>query len=118
MPTQKRKRVKRLAGVEKTELHKITHKRRQESRGNARYGVKIDTKRDLFNVLPERQNGNTFDQEYKTYHQTRGRQGLCPDPARRQDENPIYLQRNSVFNVRRVPIGELMSRPVSYRGRL
>jgi len=62
--------------------------------------------------IVEREQGVTFDEDYKTFRKTRGRRGLNPNPDYRGTENPSYLARNSVFACRRVPMVELMERAI------
>lgn len=109
----KRTRKARLNGIAKTTLHKQTRQRRLEV-----HGCSYHRPRGFGPMFPEITPGlsPTFEQEYKKFHQTRGRKGLNPNPLYRQPENHIYLSRNSIFNVRRVPIGELMQKPINNSG--
>lgn len=88
------------------------HKETRQAR-HKKYGHSY-TRSDRTTSWPQvkRQEGVTFEEEYKTYRKTRGRRGLSPNPDRRQPENPNYLNRNSVFATRRVPLTELMERAI------
>ena len=39
----------------------------------------------------------TFEDEYKLFKKTGGRQGWSPNPKHRPEENPVYLASKSVF---------------------
>lgn len=54
----------------------------------------------------------TFEEEYRTFKETRGRRGLSPKPTMRKEENPVYLNRNDSFNVIKVRMEDLISRMI------
>jgi len=109
---KKRRRVKLIR--EQRELicgrHHATRQRRHKKYGHSytrTYGG-----HPMFPKVVNDEVGKTFDDEYKTYKKTRGRRGLCPNPLKRKAENMVYLARNSVFNVQKVPMIELMERAI------
>ena len=107
----KRKRNKRVNGELRTTAIALTRQSRHKRYGHSyKRGSGVN---DPFNGVITKQPGRTFEEDYKLYNKTRGQQGLNPKPDSRRDENITYLRRNSIFNViRRVPIGELMERPI------
>ena len=109
----KKRLRKRRVREDITEARKETRQRRHTKHGHNDYA-----KRGSSPLYPDviREEGATFDEEYKTYKKTKGRRGLNPSPDRRQAENPEYLSRNSVFNVKHVPITELMEKPIKFCG--
>ena len=66
--------------------------------------------------------GESIEDMYKTYRVTKGRQGLNPNPDKRQPENPWVTQTRKVKPgifvanpmTGRFPITELMSKPIQY----
>lgn len=57
--------------------------------------------------------GKTFDDDYKEFRRTRGKRGLNPDPLVRRFENPnVDKLRHDPRNVQKVPIQDLMSKPI------
>jgi len=80
------------------------------------------------NVTPKKIRPVTFDEQYKSYRKTKGRQGLNYNPVKRQDENiwvkGRYQKRGLDGNIiwdskhhylcGRFPITELMEKPIQY----
>ena len=71
-----------------------------------KYGMKFD-----FGTPEDKVHPATFDNMYSTFRKTRGRQGLQPDPEKRQDENPWVTH---PLWCGRFPITELMEKPIKY----
>ena len=73
-------------------------------------------------VVPKDIRPTTIEDMYKTYRVTKGRQGLNPNPDKRQPENPWVTQTRQVKPgifvanpmTGRFPITELMSKPIQY----
>ncbi len=106
---QKRKRKARLNAIDTTQANGDTRRRRHARTGHA--WTHSDST-ILRWKTPKRSVGRTFEDEYKSYRVTRGKKGWSWSPDRRGLENPNYVNINSVFATRRVPIGELMTRPI------
>ena len=61
-------------------------------------------------IIPKEIRPRTFEDLYKTYRVTKGRQGLNPNPETRQKENYWVTHRS----IARFPITELMEKPIQY----
>lgn len=111
---KKKRRQKRHleTAIARATEHSLTRQKRHKNHGHS---YTRSTSTPMFKA-PERQPGTTFDDEYQEFKKSGGRRGLNPNPKQRQTENPMYLARNSIFSTRRVPIGELMEKPISALG--
>ena len=76
------------------------------SRKSRKYGMTFD-----FGTPEDKVHPATFDNMYSTFRKTHGRQGLQPDPEKRQKENPWVTH---YFWCGRFPITELMEKPIKY----
>ena len=83
--------------------HAVNPKFNRKSR---KYGMTFD-----FGTPEDKIHPATFDNMYSTFRKTRGRQGLQPDPEKRQNENPWVT---NPFWCGRFPITELMEKPIKY----
>jgi hypothetical protein len=108
----KKKRKARLAGVEKTMLHAETKQARHK-----KYGHSYTRSDKTGPAWPKDASDpntkcRTFEDEYQSFRKTRGRKGWSTNPDKRGYENPVYLKRNSIFNVQRIPMTELMEKAI------
>ena len=101
--TQKKARRKRMAGEEKTALRKEIVAKRVKLRGrNYRKASCRRNQEDWYAEPPKTAKGDvirgrTFEDEYRLYRKTRGRQGWNPNPDYRGEENPVYLASKSPY---------------------
>ena len=112
----KKKRKARLAGVEKTLWHAETRQARHKKYGHSytrssKTSTTFPQDATPHDVKTGKIKARTFEDEYKSYRKTRGRKGWSFNPDKRK-ESAVYLSRNSVFNVQRVPMTELMERAI------
>jgi len=77
----------------------------QHKRKRAQYTLNIEKDAEC-RVRPV-----TFEDMYRSYRVTKGRQGLNPNPTTRQKENPWVLHDHWCG---RFPITELMEKPIRY----
>ena len=64
----------------------------------------------LDHITPKDIRPKTFEDMYRTYRVTKGRQGLNPNPNTRKEENYWVTHRASF----KFPITELMEKPIQY----
>lgn len=95
---------------------------------NRRHKVSLVKKLDVEILLPNDKRKYTFDDHYKSYRKTKGRQGLNPNPKTRQPENiwvigkyqkktkdgRIVWSTKQHYLCGRFAITDLMSKPIKY----
>ena len=112
----KKKRARKVGMEITTDKHKETRQARHKKYGHSytrssKTSASFPKDATPHDVKTGKIKARTFEDEYKSYRKTRGRKGWSFNPDKRK-ESAVYLSRNSVFNVQRVPMTELMERAI------